>query len=355
VLIGVVALLGLVIELPYYAISPGSARPTEETVQVSGTETFPSEDDILFTTVSLSRGRINGWEWLQAELDDDIDLVDAELIEGGHTAAENQQINQQLMDESQDVAVVVALEHLGYDVIDGTGATVGDVLPNSPAADELEAEDTIVRAGGQPIDRKEDVVRQIEQLQPGDTLDLVVEPAQGRRERVQVTLGAFTNRQDAPCLVSADEVDGEVALSDQTCLGVSGLTTRDEERHFPFDVSIDPGRVRGPSAGLAFTLAVLDVLTPGDITGGQPVAVTGTIDSLGNVGPIGGAQYKAIAARRAGAQVFLVPRGEEEIAASRVGDDVTIIPVSTLDEALDALVDLGGEPVEVDTPLRSAG
>jgi PDZ domain-containing protein len=344
VLFGVLSLIALVVELPYYAISPGSARPTEPTIQVSGTETFPGDDDILFTTVSLSRGRINGWEWLQAQLDDSIDLVDADVIEGGHTVEENQQINQQLMDDSQDVAIVVALEHLGYDVIDGTGATVGDVLPESPAAEELGPGDDIVRAGGEPIERKEDLVRQIEARQPGDELDLVVEPADGGRERVSVTLGAFSNSQEQPCVVPGEEAEG-VTVSDQTCIGVSGLTTRDEERNFPFDVSIDPGRVRGPSAGLAFTLATLDVLTPGDITGGQPVAVTGTIDSLGNVGPIGGAEYKAIAARAAGAEVFLVPRGEEDIAASKVGDDVRIIPISTLDEALDALEDLGGEPV----------
>jgi PDZ domain-containing protein len=159
-----------------------------------------------------------------------------------------------------------------------------------------------------------------------------------------VTLGAFTDSPEQPCVVPGEEAEG-VTVSDQTCIGVSGLTTRDEEQNFPFDVSIDPGRVRGPSAGLAFTLATLDVLTPGDITGGQPVAVTGTIDSLGNVGPIGGAEYKAIAARTAGAEVFLVPRGEEDIAASKVGDDVRIIPISTLDEALAALEDLGGEPV----------
>jgi PDZ domain-containing protein len=347
VLLGLVSLIAAVIELPYYAISPGSARPTQPTVLVSGTRTYETNDDILFTTVSLSRDRINGWEWLQAELDDTIDLVDAEVVDGGHTAEENQQINQALMDDSQDVAIVVALEHLGYDVIDGTGATVGDVLPASPAAEELASGDTIVRADGQPVERKEDLVRAIEGHQPGDVVRLTVEPEEGRRERLSVTLGAFTDSQEQPCVLPGEQAEG-VFVSEMTCIGVSGLTTRDEERDFPFDVSIDPGQVRGPSAGLAFTLAVLDVLTPGDLTGGQPVAVTGTIDSLGTVGLIGGAQYKAVAARAAGARVFLVPRGEEEIAATKVGDDVRIIPVSTLDEALAALEDLGGDPVPTD-------
>jgi PDZ domain-containing protein len=336
-LAGLLALVGAVVELPWYAISAGSARPTAATVQVSGADTFPPDQDIFFTTVSLSQRRINGWEWLQAELDADIDLVDADLIEGGHTAEENQEINQALMDESQDVAVVVALEELGFDVIDGTGATIGDVVPEYPADGALEPGDTVVRAQGEPVERKEDLARAIDATGPDQPLALVVEDPDGIRRRVTVDL--------AP-----DPRDPGHGF-----LGVSGLSTRDEVRTDPFEVRIDPGRVRGPSAGLAFTLAVMDVLTPGDLTGDADVAVTGTIDGVGRVGPIGGAQYKAIAARRAGAEVFLVPAGEEEIAASRVGDDVQIVPVATLDDALDALAELGGNARDLETPVPSAG
>jgi PDZ domain-containing protein len=357
-LVGVTSLVALVIELPYYTIGPGGARSAADTIIVEGVESYPT-DDVLFTTVSLRPGpeenrHINGWEWLQAELDGDIDLVPAEQVDGGRSPEENGQINQALMDESEDTAVVVALEHLGFDVISGTGATIGGVLPGSPAEEVLEPGDTIVRVEAQPVDRREDLVRELDGTVPGDEITIVVEPEDGPRRRETVTLGAFTNRQDAPCLLAADEVEGEVVLSDQSCLGVSGLATRDEERDYPFEVSIDPGRVRGPSAGLAFTLAVLDVLTPGDLTGGETVAVTGTIDGLGNVGPVGGAQYKAVAARSADASVFLVPVGEEEIAAEKVGDDIRIVPVATLDDALDALADLGGNALDLEAPVPSA-
>jgi PDZ domain-containing protein len=111
---------------------------------------------------------------------------------------------------------------------------------------------------------------------------------------------------------------------------------------YPIDVTIDSGKVGGPSAGLAFTLAVLDVLTPGELTGGHRVAVTGTMRLDGTVGPVGGAAQKAISVRKAGYEVFLVP--EEELAEVRatVGDDLRVIGVGTLAEALDALDSLGG-------------
>ena len=76
----------------------------------------------------------------------------------------------------------------------------------------------------------------------------------------------------------------------------------------PFDVSVNiDDSIGGPSAGLMFSLAIYDTLTPGSLTGGQIVAGTGTIDEQGNVGPIGGIQQKIVGAREAGAQLFLVP------------------------------------------------
>ena len=65
-----------------------------------------------------------------------------------------------------------------------------------------------------------------------------------------------------------------------------------------------------PSAGLAFTLAVIDDLTPGDLTGRHRVAVTGTIEPDGTIGPVGGVAQKAITAERNGATALIVPLDE---------------------------------------------
>jgi PDZ domain-containing protein len=102
--------------------------------------------------------------------------------------------------------------------------------------------------------------------------------------------------------------------------------------------------VSGPSAGLAFTLAIIDDLTPGDLTGGKRVAITGTISPDGTVGPVGGVAQKAVAARSAGAKLMLVPPQEYDDAKSHA-DGMTVVRVSTLDDALRALRNNGGDPV----------
>ena len=75
----------------------------------------------------------------------------------------------------------------------------------------------------------------------------------------------------------------------------------------PVDVTLRTGNVGGPSAGLMFSLAIYDALTPGELTGGKNIAGTGTMDDEGVVGPIGGIRQKLIGARRAGADFFLAP------------------------------------------------
>jgi PDZ domain-containing protein len=112
--------------------------------------------------------------------------------------------------------------------------------------------------------------------------------------------------------------------------------------------------VGGPSAGLAFTLAIIDDLTPGDLTGGADVAVTGTINSDGTVGPVGGTGQKAAAVRAQGYDVFLVPSADYEAAERRAGD-VDVIAVDTLDEALAALADQGGNVDDLPQPAASQG
>ena len=89
---------------------------------------------------------------------------------------------------------------------------------------------------------------------------------------------------------------------------------------------------------------MLDVLTEGDLTGGHDVAVTGTIDPAGNVGPVGGVAQKAAAAADEGAEIFLVPADELEQAKAH-DHGLRIIGIRTLDDALAALQDLGGDPL----------
>ncbi len=152
---------------------------------------------------------------------------------------------------------------------------------------------------------------------------LGVEARDGKRRTEQITLGRR-------------------AGTGQPLLGVA-LRTAPSRFEFPVQVSINAGVIDGPSAGLAFTLAILDLLTPGELTGKNRVAVTGTMDIHGNVGKVGSVTEKAAAARKAGARYFLVPSGQAEEALRGARPKVKVIAVSTLDGTLTALEALGGD------------
>lgn len=350
----------LFVPVPYYLISPGSARATEPLVEVEGGPEFPPEEGaIYFTTVSTRPARaltaFLGW------LDQDTDVVDEALVLGDNTPEENRQVNLEMMESSVDVAAEVAFEHLGFDVESGTGAIVGGVAPDLPVAEALRPGDVIVAVNGVRTTTSDEVVEQIQTLAPGDEVRLRVQydpsvleqdpaadapPGEGDEED-----GGEGEREgeDAPeTRTETVELGARPDDADRPLLGVQ-LGTRDQEIDLPFPVAIDTGQVGGPSAGLAFTLAVLDVLTPGELTGGRDVAVTGTINGLGHVGPIGGIAQKAAAVREAGHDVFIVPASEADAARARAGD-VEVIGVETLEDALEALAGLGGNALDLEAP-----
>lgn len=329
-------LIGAVtVELPYYAYRPGSVRDTEPLITIADEETFPSSGTISYTTVSLRQatllGILTGW------LDDDVDVFPRDKVLGDRNAEENRTLNLQMMDTSKQVATQVALERLGHPVdVSITGETVVNVLPDLPADGVLEPGDTITAVNGERLDEPDDLTRLLATDSPGDEVTITVEPPSGTQPRdVELALGADP---DDP---------------DRAIIGIE-VTGRGIDFDFPVDVTIDTGDVGGPSAGLAFTLAIIDDLTPGDLTGGADVAVTGTISSDGTVGPVGGTGQKAAAVRAQGYDVFLVPTADYEAARQHAGD-VDVIAVDTLDEALAALGDLGGNVDELPKPAPSDG
>lgn len=332
-LIGAALLAGSVVRVPYYAMAPGSAVDVEPLVSVDGGPSFEPEGSVFLTTVSLRQvtvfGAIRGW------LDPDTDVVEEETIVPADTDPDElRELNQRLMDSSKDAARGVAFEQLGYDAISGTGATVLDVVPRSPSDGVLERDDTIVELAGEPVRIDGDVISLLDERSPGELVDLVVE-RDGLPVPVEIELGS---RPDAP---------------DQAFLGV-GLATRDLELDFPYEVDIESERIGGPSAGLAFTLELLDVLTEGELTGGRRVAATGTIELDGSVGDVGGVAQKTAAVGAAGIDLFLVPRAELDGARRAAGGDLQVEPVDTLEDALRILARKGGNGLALDRPGERA-
>jgi PDZ domain-containing protein len=220
------------------------------------------------------------------------------------------------MSQSQRDAITAALLELGYKPT-SRQVTVGDVQSDAPAAAVLQSGDAIVAVNGRTVG---DIttLRDLVAAHPvGTTLTVTVE-RDGKRRDVSVKT------------IDSGETDHRPIL---------GITP-DQQATFAkvrVTIGVNPQDVGGPSAGLAFSLGIIDRLTPGALTGGRTVAGTGTIDGFGHVGPIGGIQQKIYGALDNGATVFLAPAGDCADAKQVAPDSLTLVRVETLHGAIDAL------------------
>lgn len=336
----VVAVAGLFIPVSYVIIEPGDATPVSGVVSVKGAPTYPSRGSLLFLTVSVSNGKPNLWRYVAASLEDDAVVISYRDYFGTTTPAQDRKLNVQAMDNSQQTATKVALEKLGYTVTEtGKGARVLKVAKDAPAAGELKVGDVITAVDGQPVTLVEQLGPLVRQHPPGDPVVLTIERP-----------GAHDRAESSETVTVKTAANPNPPNKGAAYLGVVAETD-DLSFDFPVDVTIDPGPVSGPSAGLAFTLAIIDKMTPGSLTGGRKVAVTGEMLSDGTVGEIGGVAQKAVAARGAGATLMLVPRSEARDARATAGS-MKVEGVRNLDDALAALRRAGGDAIDV--PVHQA-
>ena len=331
---------GFLFKTDYVAFVPGSSRDTEPFLVVEGIEDFPSDGELHLTTVRV-RDRVSLWGYLWYQLDGDAELVERSRVFGERTAEENKELNLERMASSKDLATAVALERLGYSTIVSDGVFVLQTVEDTPAAELLERGDVIVGVEGDKVFSPTQLVEAIGSRTPGDFITMTVERINGVVEEIPVTLAA---RDDDP---------------NRAFLGVSTSERVDLDLDVGFTVMLGSDNIGGPSAGLAFTLAILDQLTAGELTGGERVAVTGTIQVDGSVGSVGGVEQKAAAVRDAGITTFIVPSALEEptiqLVRDAAGPGVTIIPVDDLDGAIDALASLGGDVAALEEFAAPAG
>jgi len=218
---------------------------------------------------------------------------------------------------------------------------VVEVCRDAPAHLELETGDQVLAVDGTDVSDGTAVGTLVRARKPGDRVSITYD-RNGVTRTASITAGKYA-RDGRTCLPAKGSTSGSV------CIGVSSQEFVTYQ--FPVDIKIDTQRIGGPSAGLAFTVAIIDDLTPGSITGGKEVAVTGTIAADGTVGEVGGVEQKAITARTNGVQLMIVPRSELKDARRGAGD-VRVVGVKDIDEALDALHEAGG--VEVPPPSTTA-
>jgi len=329
-----------------FAMVPAEAQPVEPLLSVTGVETFDDDGEVYFVTIT--EPTITLLDWFVTRSNPAVRLRSHFDKYGDQTPDERFEQGRRQMTGAKEWAEYVALNRAGYDVEFEPGPAIiddivclepsadgGECLEYAPAAEVLQRDDQITELDGEPVVVVDDIATILADRQPGDVVPITIQR------------GDETIEDEVELIASPDEdpprtLIGILAADTSTLALPEGLT-----------VDFDTDSIGGPSAGLAFTLTLLDTLTDGDLIPGR-VAVTGTIDPDGNVGAIGGLNSKASAVLQEEVRYFLVPASQpddpnnpDSIEAARrvVGDDVEIIPVSTLDEALDVLERLGGDPL----------
>jgi PDZ domain-containing protein len=296
--------------------SPNADGEEVPLITVPNEEDTPSAGQLDLLTVQVNGNRERTPSWLELALawfDPSRAVVPVDRIfPSGQSTEQRNTENAALMSDSQLEASAAALRALDYDV--PQDIVVGTVDDAGAAAGMLELGDIITSVDGTPVTTV-DEVRSAVQTGAGAPVSLAID-RNGAESSVSVT----------PRL---SDVNGQ----QQWLLGV-GLSLGFD---LPVDVKIQINNVGGPSAGMMFALGIIDKMSPGDLTGGQHIAGTGTIDAAGNVGGIGGIRQKLYGARDAGATWFLAPRANCGEVVGHVPDGIRVFSVSTLQDSLKVL------------------
>ena len=299
-------------------------------------------------------------------LDPNATIYPSASILGSESTAQYQTEGEIDMSTAQQAATVVALEQLGYKVpVVALGALIYGILPGSPAASALQVGDVISKINGFKVSSYLDLQNRLEAITPGTAVRLEVSAYPAGKERtVTLRLGVFRIEGAGAsaaltCLPEGEGTRLKIAelVTEKggkahavSCMGIypqgSGGTAVDGTAFkigpLPVKVDLSSEGIVGPSAGLAFTLGLMQELDPANLTGGLKVAATGTMSIDGTVGDVGGVAQKTIAVRGAGASVFLVPPQEYAVAKAHAGPHLKVYAVSTIGEAVHILESLGG-------------
>jgi PDZ domain-containing protein len=345
-----------VIPVKRWETAPGTVSAVGPRMEFDGAQRYVPKSRIMFVTAFGTQ--LTALESIIGWIDPDVDVQTQRERFGDGNPVEQRRLGFQAMVGAKQIAEYVALKKLGYDVSLDYGLVLVEQLicDKEPAKDSacsvLNPGDVIESVDGTPTPTLDTLLSYMSSriasadspsvgktlkvgplLKPGDTVSLVTHElnsnADSTRRKVEVRLVASPSDPSRPII-------GFVPADTRTV-------------KVPFEVDINTASIGGPSAGLAFTLSLLDELTPGELTGGAKVAVTGTIAEDGSVGAIGALRQKTVSVKASGARVFLVPasQSEAELAEARAvgGNSLAVIPVATLEDALAALKKYGGGAV----------
>jgi PDZ domain-containing protein len=313
-----------VVTVPYVSLGPGPTFNTlgevegKEVVDIKGTEVHKTTGQLNMTTVA-QRDNLTLGQALTLWVSGREQLVPRDLVyPPDKSRDEIDEDNSQEFKQSESSAEYAALGYLKY----AQAITVQTVSKDGASAGKLQEGDAIDGVDGVPVSSMEQFQGIMEKTKPGQEVVLDF------------------RRKNAPPGVATVKLKSNPEKP-HGFLGVGVV----EAPWAPFKIDFNLANIGGPSAGLVFSLAVVDKLTTGDLSGDKFVAGTGTIASDGKVGSIGGITHKIMAAHEAGATVFLVPADNCDEAKSAREDGIDLLKVDTLTTAVDSLKALsaGGE------------
>ncbi|WP_350349519.1 PDZ domain-containing protein [Agromyces sp. G08B096] len=323
----VIAVVFAFLPSPYVIQQPGPVYDTLGTADHDGEQvplieipdetTYPTGGELNLLTVSVvgRPGATPSWldvlgTWFDPTR---AAIPQEEVFPPGITQEDREARNEAAMVDSQQDAIAAALVELGYDF--PREVTVASVIDDSPAAGVLEEGDVV-----ETVDGRE--VHSVDEL------------------RTAVSEHGTDAPASLTVLRDGEELALEVVPVERDGVTVLGIGVR-MAYEFPIDVEIQLDKVGGPSAGMMFALGIVDKLTPGELTGGEVFAGTGTIDSSGAVGPIGGIRQKLWGAEREGADWFLSPVANCGEVVGHVPDGMRVFSVETLDQAREIVEAVG--------------
>jgi Lon-like protease len=325
----VVAFFGATLmPVPYVVLSPGPTVNTlgadendHQIIVLKGRQANATTGHLNLTTVDITTNKVSAFQALIGWLQHDRVVVPRTAI---YPPGESEkQINAEdtaQFASSQDNATAAAFCELGYP----RGFGVLNVDAKAGAKDKLKAFDQLVSLDGAPIASPAELTAELSKHKAGDQVTVAFKRL-GKPMTATITLSKPNQGQTVPRI---------------------GITVGDA-CFATFEVDLGLGdQIGGPSAGLMFALGIMDKVGTTDLTKGAYVAGTGEIQPDGKVLPIGGIQLKMIAARRAGATIFLAPQDNCSDVRGATPKGLDVIKVGSLHQAVQDLLDVqAGNPV----------
>ncbi len=316
-------------QLDAYITRPGGAYDLGPLVEVVGGD---EDDEGTLSLMTISLMKATPVLYAYAKFQDGYKVMSADRIRSPHESDEEYNVRQlKMMADSQVNALQVAFDvaEKPYEV-KNNGVYVMTVLKDGAADGILEPGDRVISVDGNKFNTQEEFIDYLGGQDEGQQVELIY-VRDGREITDTVKL--------APLPTDPDRI------------GIGIAFVENKEIVTDPKVTIDSEEIGGPSAGLMFTLEILNRLLDEDITKGHNIAGTGTMESDGTVGRIGGIDQKVIAAANQDIEIFFAPNDTTEGAkqsnyelaketAEKIGTSMKVVPVKNIEEAMGYLENL---------------